>query len=423
MTPEKTHEMNSDAKRFAEEHWRVLLSAPSQNRTDVHTRLCRQIEVTTEEYGPLGPMFEAAVERQADRLKQEYAADPAALRRKLGISLPMTPEEIIEKNYSSTITQLVEDHWRNLLAQNPIAIKISDRPEYIEILDQVNNTSLGVTLADRTTRLALGTAFIEAVNREMTRLTQECKADSLAFMRRLGIHLPEPQGSGDHCMSSPDESYSVCQFFANGSDEYYKRFVGVEEAMAAARFLITTEAAKFGLTRQVQISNGGQRVVFDWKYGEGIVHEFRQRTPEDMEKTERYFKMPIVTQMAEEHWRNLAIVELSHGNNRHDVIVGFHAKLEKVSIDLGEDGIAFKAAVERKCGELLKQYEGTDRDRIALASRLGVLPEQHRAAAERLLASESPRSTYGSGVGGMVVRTAIRATIWESVRALFRAFR
>jgi hypothetical protein len=223
-------------------------------------------------------------------------------------------------------------------------------------------------------------------------------------------------------MSVLDDNYSVKQGLANGSHEYYKRFVEIGEAMAAAHFLITTEAAQFGLTRSVVVENGCDAMLFYWKYGEGVVHQSQcpNWTPEEMQQIEAILNAPTVTNIAEAHWRNMLIAGES---NTYDVVVSFHAMLKEMCTDLGENAVAFRAAVEIKCGELLKQYEGTNRDRMALGYRLGVLPEQHRVAAEGLLAPESPRTTYAGGLGGMAVRTAVRATIWESVRAVFRAFR
>jgi hypothetical protein len=42
--------------------------------------------------------------------------------------------------------------------------------------------------------------------------------------------------------------YSVYQYFANGAHTNYVNFVGIDEAMAAANFLINTGEANFGLT-------------------------------------------------------------------------------------------------------------------------------------------------------------------------------
>jgi hypothetical protein len=230
----------------------------------------------------------------------------------------MTPEEIIEKKYSSTITRLVEDHWRNLFSENPDANEIYDK-RTVEILEQVNNTPLG---------LVLGTAFFDAVNREKTRLIQECNADSRAFRRRLGISLPEPV--------------------------------------------------------QPQV------------------------TPE--ETFEQMYSVEI-TKLAEDHWRAfLTAAQRQNSELAMEEVVGFDKMLKPIAEKLGSDGPAFLAAVDRARGRLQQEY---DADRVAFRRRLGIsLPEPVQ-----------PQVIYNGSVGGMIVRTAIRATIWESVRALSRAFR
>jgi hypothetical protein len=326
MTPEETHEkISSDATRFAEAHWRNLLSG---NRTDTTTY--DQLDLTLKNYGPLRLTFEAAVDCELERLRKEADTDPAALRIKLGISLPepvqpqvdaMTPEEIIEKKYSSTITRLVEDRWRNLISENPDANEIYGNRK-AEILEQVNNTPLG---------LALGTAFLNALTRELTRSRQEYEADPIAFRRRLGISLPEPV--------QPQES--------------------LPEPMLS-------DATKLAEARWRNLLTTGQR-------------------------------HPELT--------NTELLDLGHTET-----LDFQKMLERLAVQMGVFGPMFVAAVECERGRLQDEY---DADRVALRRKLGIsLPEPVQ-----------PQVIYNGSVGGMVVRTAIRATIWESVRALFRAFR
>lgn len=64
--------------------------------------------------------------------------------------------------------------------------------------------------------------------------------------------------------------YSVCQFFANGSYEYVRRFVSAEEAGAAFRHYCTSVGARMGLTARVIITDGGDCTNAEWKFGEGI---------------------------------------------------------------------------------------------------------------------------------------------------------
>ena len=65
--------------------------------------------------------------------------------------------------------------------------------------------------------------------------------------------------------------FSVCQFFANGSYEYVRRFVSAEEAVKTAKHYTTSVGAKIGTTVRVIITDGGDCCVFEWKRGEGVI--------------------------------------------------------------------------------------------------------------------------------------------------------
>ena len=65
--------------------------------------------------------------------------------------------------------------------------------------------------------------------------------------------------------------HSVCQFFQDGSYEYVKRFVGPEEAVGAAISYTSNVSATLGLTRRVIITDGGDCVNWEWRFGEGVV--------------------------------------------------------------------------------------------------------------------------------------------------------
>ena len=67
-----------------------------------------------------------------------------------------------------------------------------------------------------------------------------------------------------------DELFSVCQFFPDGSYEYVRRYVSVEEAARAFKFYTTNVASKIGITRRVIITDGGDCVNFEWTAGKGI---------------------------------------------------------------------------------------------------------------------------------------------------------
>jgi hypothetical protein len=67
-----------------------------------------------------------------------------------------------------------------------------------------------------------------------------------------------------------EESFSVYQFFEDGSYEPIKRFVSAEEAVKTAKFYTTNVAARRGLTKRVIITDGGDCINFEWTYGKGI---------------------------------------------------------------------------------------------------------------------------------------------------------
>ena len=83
------------------------------------------------------------------------------------------------------------------------------------------------------------------------------------------VILSEPRYSQPPTGTSGE--YSVCQFFQDGSYEYVKRFVGAEEAMGAAIGYSSNVSAKFGLTRRVIITDGGDCINWEWRFGEGVV--------------------------------------------------------------------------------------------------------------------------------------------------------
>ena len=71
-------------------------------------------------------------------------------------------------------------------------------------------------------------------------------------------------------MAEPGE-FSVCQFFPDDSYEYVRRFVSAEEALKAFQHYTTSVGAQIGTTVRVIITDGGDCVTAEWKFGEGIV--------------------------------------------------------------------------------------------------------------------------------------------------------
>lgn len=74
-------------------------------------------------------------------------------------------------------------------------------------------------------------------------------------------------------MTLPSETqgeFSVCQFFADGTNEYIKRFCGPEEAVNTAKDFSTRPAAKIGIIQRLIITDGGDFCCFEWVYGKGM---------------------------------------------------------------------------------------------------------------------------------------------------------
>lgn len=69
-----------------------------------------------------------------------------------------------------------------------------------------------------------------------------------------------------------EREFSVCQFFPDGSYEYVRRFVSAQEAVEAARHYCTSVGARLGTTQRVIITDGGDRVNFEWQFGKGITY-------------------------------------------------------------------------------------------------------------------------------------------------------
>jgi hypothetical protein len=66
--------------------------------------------------------------------------------------------------------------------------------------------------------------------------------------------------------------FSVCQFFPDESYEYVRRFVSAEEAIEAFKHYANSAGAKIGTTRRVIVTDGGDCINAEWKFGEGLTY-------------------------------------------------------------------------------------------------------------------------------------------------------
>jgi hypothetical protein len=118
-----------------------------------------------------------------------------------------------------------------------------------------------------------------------------------------------------------------------------------------------------------------------------------------------------IRSMVEDHWRSFLAVAKANPEIGGQSIKDFEARIQATAALMrSEQAQEFIQTVEEEREILFNEYK---RDPVALKRRLGltqqftqpVIPHQQQ------------------GLGQMAVRTAVRATIWESVFTLFRLFR
>jgi hypothetical protein len=66
------------------------------------------------------------------------------------------------------------------------------------------------------------------------------------------------------------ERFSLCQFFEDGSYEYVREGVEVEEVMRAFVHYCTSVGAQLGTTKRVIITDEGDAINVEWKWEEGV---------------------------------------------------------------------------------------------------------------------------------------------------------
>lgn len=64
--------------------------------------------------------------------------------------------------------------------------------------------------------------------------------------------------------------FSVCQFFKDESYEYVCRYVDAQTAVETAHRLCACVGARIGTTARVIITDGGDCINFEWKFGKGV---------------------------------------------------------------------------------------------------------------------------------------------------------
>jgi hypothetical protein len=78
---------------------------------------------------------------------------------------------------------------------------------------------------------------------------------------------------------SETELFSVCQFFADDTYEYVRRYVSAEEATKAFEHYVTCIGARIGTTKRVIITDGGDCINAEWQFGKGVTYPPEEEQP------------------------------------------------------------------------------------------------------------------------------------------------
>jgi len=65
--------------------------------------------------------------------------------------------------------------------------------------------------------------------------------------------------------------FSVYQFFSTGEYERVREYVVLTDAMQAVEHYCKSVAARMGIVNRVIMTDGGDHIVFEWRFTEGVV--------------------------------------------------------------------------------------------------------------------------------------------------------
>ena len=113
----------------------------------------------------------------------------------------------------------------------------------------------------------------------------------------------------------------------------------------------------------------------------------------------------------EDRWRTFFSLVHIDKSKAIAAMKSFDATIKTMSESMPEpDASFFRQTIEAEREKILDEYE---RNPDALKARLGLTNQM----------SASTRSQNRQGLGELAVRTAVRATVWETIRSMFRLFR
>jgi hypothetical protein len=113
----------------------------------------------------------------------------------------------------------------------------------------------------------------------------------------------------------------------------------------------------------------------------------------------------------EDHWRNFLTLVHIDKSKAIEALNSFDATINMLTEHIPEPNASlFRQTIETEREKVLDEY---DRNPDALKARLGLTNQE----------CASIRLQNRQGFGELAVRTAVRATVWESIRSMFRLFR
>jgi hypothetical protein len=111
--------------------------------------------------------------------------------------------------------------------------------------------------------------------------------------------------------------------------------------------------------------------------------------------------------MCEDHYRLMISTARTNPQMAPSTVINFDRRIEAMAGSMNPDAaVAFLTAVDEERTVLADEHE---RDANGLKQRLGLTA----------FIDGAPRQS--SGLAELAVRTAVRATVWDTVRALFRS--
>jgi hypothetical protein len=122
----------------------------------------------------------------------------------------------------------------------------------------------------------------------------------------------------------------------------------------------------------------------------------------------------VIRELVEDYWRTLIPATQAGGAAQFmQVSQEFETRINATAAALDPvEGAAFLQAVDAERQSIASEYEANP---AAVKRRLGVP-----------LGVDAPQvaaAAVGADLAGVAVRTAVRATVWEGIWAIFRAFR